>query len=104
MILINKDLVTVGLHHLWLLYLSREEFFSYFKIEKMLDLHGIKMQSTVWHSQGLNLEVHGCGYQWVFKEDLDTLNLTIMRRGYNETHVDDDFVKGVSILSLEDGN
>lgn len=70
----------------------------------MLDLHGIKMQSTVWHSQGLNLEVHGCGYQWVFKEDLDTLNLTIMRRGYNETHVDDDFVKGVSILSLEDGN
>ncbi|KAL3017266.1 hypothetical protein AAZX31_06G267300 [Glycine max] len=103
-ILINKDLVTVGLHHLWLLYLSREEFFSYFKIEKMLDLHGIKMQSTVWHSQGLNLEVHGCGYQWVFKEDLDTLNLTIMRRGYNETHVDDDFVKGVSILSLEDGN
>lgn len=103
-ILINKDLVTVGLHHLWLLYLSREEFFSYFKIEKMLDLYGIKMHAMVDNSQGLHLEVCSCGYQWVFEEDLQNLNPTIMRRGYSNIPVDDDFVNGGSILSLEAGS
>ncbi|KAG4967937.1 hypothetical protein JHK87_033588 [Glycine soja] len=103
-ILLDRNLVTVKLHHLWLLYLTRGEFFSYFKIEKMLDLYGIKMHAMVDNSQGLHLEVCSCGYQWVFEEDLQNLNPTIMRRGYSNIPVDDDFVNGGSILSLEAGS
>ncbi|RDX73276.1 TMV resistance protein N, partial [Mucuna pruriens] len=103
-ILLDRDLVTVGLHHLWLLYLSKEELFSYFKIEKMLDLYSTIMQTEVGNPEGSKLEVCSCGYEWVFKEDLDNLNPTRMRRGYSNTHVDDDFVRGGSILSLEGGN
>ncbi|KAL5131076.1 putative WRKY transcription factor 19 [Glycine soja] len=47
-------------------------------IKKMLDLYGIKMQATVDNSQGLQLEVCSCGYQWVFEEDLQNLNPKII--------------------------
>ncbi|XP_020207782.1 TMV resistance protein N isoform X1 [Cajanus cajan] len=102
-VLLDRDLVTIGLHHLWLLYLTKDELFSFFEIEKMSDLYGTKMRTNIWQSQGLRLEVSSCGYQWVFKEDLDKLNPTMMRRGYNNIQVDDNFVKGGSILCLEDG-
>ncbi|XP_027911043.1 TMV resistance protein N-like isoform X3 [Vigna unguiculata] len=95
------DLVTVGMHHLWLLFLTREEFFSYFQIEGTLYVNGMEMHTTAGDSQGLHIEVISCGYQWVFEKDLDNLNPTKIRKEHINTHFGDE---GNSILSLVDGH
>jgi len=93
--------VVVGLHHLWLLYLSRAEFFSYFKIDETLLLYGIKMQTSDVVFGGFDVKVCNCGYKWVFEKDLDNLNPTKMSKRHFNTRVRD---RGSSLLCLEDGH
>lgn len=105
-VLLKRDLVTVESCHLWVLYLTRDELFSYFKIEEMLDIYSMKMETRDGHAPGLHVEVKSCGYRWVFKEDLKQSNPTVMHRGSSSSVQidDDDLVKRGSILSLEAGN
>ena len=80
---LKKDLVTIESDHMFLKFYSREEFFRNVSFIKngTCDLDGIEWATMIDHPQGLHLEVKSCGYRWVFKEDLEQLNLTMMQSG-----------------------
>lgn len=78
-----KDLVTVDLDHLLLIFFSREEFIDLVSdgTEGWDDISGIELSATVSQPFGLHLEVKNCGYRWIFKEDLEQLNPQKMYKG-----------------------
>ncbi|XP_058730480.1 disease resistance protein Roq1-like [Vicia villosa] len=81
---LEKDLVTVDLDHLLLIFFSRESFIgmiSYITEELHDDISGIKLTALVKQPLGLHLEVKNCGYRWIFKEDLEQLNPEMMYSG-----------------------
>ncbi|XP_057424062.1 disease resistance protein RUN1-like [Lotus japonicus] len=81
---IEKDL-TVESDHLLLLFLTQKEFRDYVKYlvpKGTNDLDGLKFSAEISRPQG---EVKKCGYRWVFKEDLEQLNLQMMYSGNTST-------------------
>ncbi|XP_050900152.1 disease resistance protein RUN1 [Lathyrus oleraceus] len=79
----EKDLVTVDLDHLLLIFFSREEFIDLVSraTDGWDDISGIELSATVGQPFGLHLEVKNCGYRWIFKEDLEELNPQKMYKG-----------------------
>jgi hypothetical protein len=78
---LGKDLVTVDLDHLLLIFFTREEFIDYYMSYITKGLHeisGIELTAVVEQPLGLHLEVKNCGYHWIFKEDLELLNPHMM--------------------------
>ncbi|XP_058730475.1 disease resistance protein RUN1-like [Vicia villosa] len=81
---LEKDLVTVDLDHLLLIFFSRESFIgmiSYITEELHDDISGIELTALMEQPLGLHLEVKNCGYRWIFKEDLEQLNPEMMYSG-----------------------
>ncbi|MED6181376.1 hypothetical protein PIB30_018883 [Stylosanthes scabra] len=74
---LNQDLITSELDHILLIFFSREEFINTYVsfINKgEFDLDGIELSiNSIIYS-----EVKSCGYRWVFKEDLEQFNQTMM--------------------------
>ncbi|KAI5387570.1 hypothetical protein KIW84_073607 [Lathyrus oleraceus] len=80
---LEKDLVTVDLDHLLLIFFGREKFIDLISdaTEGWDDISGIELSATVSQPFGLHLEVKNCGYRWIFKEDLEQLNPQKMSKG-----------------------
>ena len=81
---LRKDLVTLESDHMLVKFFSRKEFIDRYVSELQegaCDLDGIELAIGISQPQGLHLEVKSCGYRWVFKEDLDQLNPTMMQSG-----------------------
>lgn len=81
---LRKDMVTVELDHLVLLFFTRKEFIDYYVsylTKGVHDIDGIELATTVEQPQGLHLEVKRIGYRWVFKEDMEQLNPKMMYGG-----------------------
>ncbi|MED6156724.1 hypothetical protein PIB30_017098 [Stylosanthes scabra] len=75
-----KDLITTQLDHMLLIFFSRENFTNNYIIylkEGTFDLDGIEFATTSDYPEEV-VEVKSCGYRWVFKEDLEQLNPTMM--------------------------
>jgi len=68
----EKDLVTVELDHLWIMFHSGEEFIDY--LDTKHDLHQIEFETVICNPKGLRVVVKNYGYRWVFEEDLQQLN------------------------------
>ena len=80
---LGKDLVTVGLDHLMLIFSSKEDFIalrSHLR-NRPHDDSGIELRAFVLQPLGLHFEVKNCGYRWIFKEDLEQLNPHMMYSG-----------------------
>jgi hypothetical protein len=88
-IYLGKDLVTVELDHMLLIFFTREGFIDYTSyISKGLhDVSGIELAALVNQPPGLRLEVKNCGYHWIFKEDLEHLNPEMMYSGSGNSSV-----------------
>ncbi|MED6157063.1 hypothetical protein PIB30_019899 [Stylosanthes scabra] len=75
---LKKDSITNELDHMWLIFFSREDFIdghvSFLK-GGASDLDGIELATTTHHPE---VEVKSCGYHWLFKEDLEQFNPTMM--------------------------
>ncbi|XP_058730492.1 disease resistance protein RUN1-like [Vicia villosa] len=81
---LEKDLVTVDLDHLLLIFFSREDFIGYYMsylTEALHDISSIELRAIVRQPLGLHLEVKNCGYRWIYKEDLEQLNPQMMYNG-----------------------
>ncbi|XP_058730490.1 disease resistance protein Roq1-like isoform X2 [Vicia villosa] len=80
---LGKELVTVDLDHLLLIFFSREEFIGMISdiTEGLDDISGIELKAIVDQPLGMHLEVKNCGYRWIFKEDLEQLNPQMMYSG-----------------------
>ncbi|KAL2328009.1 hypothetical protein Fmac_021436 [Flemingia macrophylla] len=83
-ILLNNDLVTGGIDHLFILFASPEHIISdqsRYKGE-MHDLDKMVFETKIYeHPKGLHLEVKNCGYRTVYKKDLQQFNLNMMFSG-----------------------
>jgi len=79
----GKDLVTVGLDHLMLMFSSKEDFIGTASLltKRSHDNSGIELTAFVGQPLGLHIEVMNCGYRWIFKEDLEHLNAQMMYSG-----------------------
>jgi hypothetical protein len=73
-LLLEKDLVTVGLDHLLLIFYSKAEFIHFAS-------PGIELVADVSQPPGLHFEIKSCGYHWIYKEDLEQLNPQMMYTG-----------------------
>ncbi|MED6194614.1 hypothetical protein PIB30_030108 [Stylosanthes scabra] len=77
---LKKDLITIELDHMFLVFFSRDrlidDYTSHLK-EGVCDLDGIELAYNNVYSEEI-IQVKSCGYQWVFKEDLEQLNPTMM--------------------------
>ena len=83
-LIIHEDLITAKSSHLWITYLPHNSFHEFGKICFKIDVR-----------DGLGMEVKSCGYRWVFKQDLQEFNLTMMNDKNSLTR------KG-KILAIED--
>ncbi|XLR13536.1 hypothetical protein S83_041474 [Arachis hypogaea] len=75
---LKKDLITTELDHMLLIFVSREAFINENTSnakEGTSDLRGIVLDSMGNYPE---VEVKRCGYRWVFKEDLEQFNPTMM--------------------------
>ncbi|QCD87427.1 maintenance of ploidy protein MOB1 [Vigna unguiculata] len=72
----KKDLVTVGLDHLFTVFYSRQEFIHVLSTppNTMHELHQTEFGTSTHNPKGLRVVVKKCGYRWVFKEDLQQFN------------------------------
>jgi len=72
----KKDLVTVGLDHLFTVFYSRQQFIQVLSTppNTMHELHQTEFETDVDNPKGLRVVVKKCGYRWVFKEDLQQFN------------------------------
>jgi len=79
----GKDLVTVELDHMLLIFFTREEFIDHtsYMSKGLHDVSGIELAALVGQLSGLHLEVKNCGYHWIFKEDLEQFNPEMMYSG-----------------------
>jgi hypothetical protein len=73
-LLLEKDLVTVGLDHLLLIFYSKAKFIHFAS-------PGIELVADVSQPPGLHFEIKSCGYHWIYKEDLEQLNPQMMYTG-----------------------
>ena len=82
-IYIKNDMVTVELDHLLTVFYSREKFIHLLSRDPntMHDLHGVEFETIAGCPEGLRVVVKNCGYDWVFKEDLQQLNSNMFFRG-----------------------
>ncbi|XP_072082480.1 disease resistance protein RUN1 isoform X2 [Arachis hypogaea] len=79
-ICLKKDLITTEVDHMLLSFISREVFINFYAShikEGASDLHGIKLHAASDYPEEV-VEVKSCGYRWVFKEDLEQFNPTMM--------------------------
>ncbi|XP_052114680.1 disease resistance protein RUN1 isoform X2 [Arachis duranensis] len=85
---LKKDLITTELDHMLLIFVSREasinEYTSNAK-EGTSDLHGIILHAASNYPEEV-VEVKSCGYRWVFKEDLEQFNPTMMYTANSSAH------------------
>ncbi|XLT49544.1 hypothetical protein HN873_042148 [Arachis hypogaea] len=75
---LKKDLITTELDHMLLIFVSREAFINENTSnakEGTSDLRGIVLDSMGNYPE---VEVKRCGYRWVFKQDLEQFNPTMM--------------------------
>ncbi|QCD87430.1 maintenance of ploidy protein MOB1 [Vigna unguiculata] len=79
----EKDLVTVELDHLCIVFHSRKQFIHRLNIfpNTMHDLHEFEFECFIHNPKGLRVVVKNCGYRWVFEEDLQQLNSNIFFSG-----------------------
>ncbi|KAK7272041.1 hypothetical protein RJT34_28395 [Clitoria ternatea] len=82
-ILLKKEEVTVDSDHLFILFLTREEFINIVNDVNANDK--MEFKTFVPQPQGLHMEVKCCGYRWVFEEDLQHLNPNTMLCNGNST-------------------
>ena len=106
---LRKDLVTLNLDHLWLLYFPRESsiFMINYVTEQTHDPDGIILGVDVDDSQhpyGLHIKIKNLGFRWVYKQDIEGLMCTMTPRGSSSIQIHDDLGMGTPILSLESGN
>ncbi|XLR13537.1 hypothetical protein S83_041475 [Arachis hypogaea] len=73
---LKNDLITTELDHMFLIFLSREAFIDEFPEEGPSD-YGIVLASRSDYPEEL-VELKRCGYRWVFKEDVEQFNPTMM--------------------------
>jgi hypothetical protein len=79
---LEKDLVTVELDHLLLIFFTMEEFIGFYLsslTDGLHDISGIELEAFVEQPLGLHLEIKNIGYRWIFKEDVEQLKM--MYRG-----------------------
>ncbi|XP_057749886.1 disease resistance protein RUN1-like isoform X2 [Arachis stenosperma] len=77
---LKNDLITAELDHMLLIFLFREAFIDRYTSnakEGTSDLHGITLHTISGFPEEV-VEVKSCGYRWVFKEDLEHFNPTMM--------------------------
>ncbi|MED6223385.1 hypothetical protein PIB30_073520 [Stylosanthes scabra] len=77
----KKDLITTELDHMLLKFFSREAFMrDYINDFKRgeSDFHGIGLALVTSTKYPEVVEVKSCGYRWVYKEDLEQFNPTMM--------------------------
>ncbi|CAJ2630903.1 unnamed protein product [Trifolium pratense] len=88
---LEKDLVTVELEHLLLIFFTRGECIDYYMSHITKGLHDIsstiELAAVVEQPLGLHLEVKNCGYRWISKEDLEQLNPQMMHSGSGNSSV-----------------
>jgi len=82
-VILDRDHIVVKSNHMCLMYFPLK---SLFDILKWIDgtlthLDDINMKASIMKGQGLDLEVQNCGYRWVYKQDLQPSNLTMMHLG-----------------------
>ncbi|WJX44705.1 hypothetical protein P8452_31652 [Trifolium repens] len=77
---LEKDLVTVELDHLLLIFCSKADFIytKSFITKGLHDNSSIELVADVEQLPGLHFEIKSCGYHWIFKEDLEQLNPQMM--------------------------
>ncbi|KAL1324284.1 hypothetical protein AAHE18_13G078100 [Arachis hypogaea] len=78
-ICLKKDLITTEVDHMLLKFISREVFINDYarEIKEVAsDLHGIELHTISDYPEVV--EVKRCGYRWIFKEDLEQFNPTMM--------------------------
>jgi len=63
------NLNTVKSNHIWL---------TYFPLESSWDVSNQTLYVEMERGEDLGIEVKNCGYHWVYKEDLQEFNLTMM--------------------------
>ena len=85
-VLLRKDLVTVESDHLWLLYYNKEKFTRILKGFEHKPDGTLNFWTCIDHRQGLHIEVKRCGFRWVFTQDLEQLNATMMRSGSSNSN------------------
>ncbi|MED6188944.1 hypothetical protein PIB30_090826 [Stylosanthes scabra] len=78
----KKDYITTELDHMLLMFFSREDFINHYMSELKAgesDLQVIEMAlATKSDYPEEVVELKSCGYHWVFKEDLEQFNPTMM--------------------------
>ncbi|KAL4389542.1 hypothetical protein AHAS_Ahas03G0055500 [Arachis hypogaea] len=77
---LKNDLITAELDHMLLIFVSREDFLdenTRIAKEGTSDLHGITLHTISDYPEEV-VELKRCGYRWVFKEDLEQFNPTMM--------------------------
>ncbi|XP_057749888.1 disease resistance protein RPV1-like isoform X2 [Arachis stenosperma] len=79
-ICLKKDLITTEVDHMLLSFISQEVFINYYVShikEGASDLHGVELHIISDYPEEV-VELKRCGYRWVFKEDLEQFNPTMM--------------------------
>ncbi|KAL4327299.1 hypothetical protein AHAS_Ahas13G0086200 [Arachis hypogaea] len=85
---LKKDWITTELDNMLLMFLSRDVFINnYVSVlkEGASDLDGIELVALTRYLEEV-VEVKSCGYGWVFKEDLEHLNLKRMYSANSSAH------------------
>jgi len=88
-VMIKGSLITTKSSHLWMIYLPRE---SYDKFEKI--------QFKIIGGESLGMEVKSCGYRWVCKQDLQEFNFTMMNHEMMNHEIS--LARNRKILAIED--
>nr|WIL60000.1 nodulation protein [Melilotus officinalis] len=65
----NERLITVKSNHIWL---------TYFPLESSWDVLNETLFVDIFDFEDSVVKVKSCGYHWIYKEDLQELNLTMM--------------------------
>lgn len=79
-VILEKYLVEVKSDHMWLLYIPLKLFLATLKLisRTLPHVDDIYMKAYSAKGRGLDLDVKNCGYRWVYKQDLQEFNLTMM--------------------------
>ncbi|MED6170034.1 hypothetical protein PIB30_026747 [Stylosanthes scabra] len=82
----KKDLITTEVDHMLLIFFSREDFINHYImiLKEASHVDSFELATTSDYPEEV-VEVKSCGYRWVFKQDLEQFNPTMMYTANSST-------------------
>ncbi|XP_058730515.1 disease resistance protein RUN1-like [Vicia villosa] len=77
-VILDRDLITVKSNHIWQIIIHFPQDWSY-------DIMNDIILVQVVRDECLDVEVTNCGYRWIYKQDIQEFNLTMMHPGHSFT-------------------